>query len=194
MDDPTKPKRPTADIPGMPEDLAGTPAPAADIPPLPQELAQGQPAAAPTKVIEERTTTITGSDAMAFGWTDSLKSGQSAVIDATQKFLQKLGTYLNDALDDATSLEVRTYVSENLSTVTYEKGQFTGGARLRAMTRVNIDGDSIVCIPETDGELDTAVWSIHMDMLRQAQQGRAELLKTIVSAASSLASVITPKP
>jgi hypothetical protein len=61
------------------------------------------------------------------------------------------------------------------------------------MTRVNIDGDTLVCVPETDGELDTAVWGIHMDMVKQAQESRAELMKTIVSAAGSLASIFTPK-
>jgi hypothetical protein len=194
MDQPVKRKRPTADIPSLPEDLANASSSAADIPAMAQDLAGNVPATTTRKVVEETTTTVGGSTEMAFGWTDSLKSSQSAVIDATQQFIQKLGNYLNTALDDATSLEVRTYVSDNLSAVTYEKGQFSGGARLRAMTRVNIDGDSIVCLPETDGELDIAVWSIHMDMLRQAQQSRAELLKTIVSAASSLAGVLTPKP
>jgi hypothetical protein len=70
---------------------------------------------------------------------------------------------------------VRTYVSEDIGAVTYDKGVFSGNVRLRAITRVNIDGDSLVCVPETDGELDTAVWAIHMDMLRQAQNSRAEL-------------------
>jgi hypothetical protein len=32
-----------------------------------------------------------------------------------------------------------------------------------------------------------------MDMVKQAQESRAELMKTIVSAAGSLASIFTPK-
>jgi hypothetical protein len=174
----SKSKRPTAAIPSMPEDLSSAPAPV-----VPSAHVEAVPAPLPTPA----------PDAVDYGLMDSLKSGQAAVTEATQKFIQKLGEYLSTALDDATSLEVRTYVSSDINTVTYDKGQFAGGARLRALTRVNIDGDSIVCVPETDGELDTAVWGVHMDMLKQAQESRAELLKTIVTAASSLANIVTPK-
>ncbi|HVN16432.1 MAG TPA: hypothetical protein VMT73_11875 [Anaerolineales bacterium] len=167
-------QRPTADIPAAPDfqsadsTTPSVPAPAASTPSVP------------------------ASD-VDYGMLDSLRTGQANVTEAMQKFVQKLGDYLSSALDDATSLEVRTYVSEDINGVTYEKGQFSGNARLRAMTRVNIDGDSLVCVPETDGEVDTAVWQIHMDMVRQAHESRAELMKTIVSAASSLTNLFTPK-
>lgn len=164
--------RPTADIPAMP-DFSKEETPAAAGPePVSAPPAESAPVA-------------------NYGLFNSESQGKLA--DATQKFVQKLGDYLGQALDDATSLDVRTYVSENIGAVTYEKGQFGGDARLRAMTRVNIDGDTLVCVPETDGEVDTAVWSIHMDMVKQAQESRAELMKTIVSAAGSLASIFTPK-
>jgi hypothetical protein len=164
--------RPTADIPEMP-DFSKDEMPAAPGP---------KPASAPQAE----------SAAVAnYGLFNAESQGKLA--DATQKFVQRLSDYLSQALDDATSLEVRTYVSEDIGTVTYEKGQFGGDARLRAMTRVNIDGDTLVCVPEADGEVDTAVWAIHMDMVRQAEESRAELMKTIVSAAGSLANIFTPK-
>lgn len=180
----SKRSRPTADIPAMPADLAAQAAapsvsePAAALQPVPA------PPAAPA---------VMAASEIDYGLLDSLRAGQASVTEATQKFIQKLGEYLSNALDDATSLEVRTYVSEDIGAVTYEKGQFSGNVHLRAITRVNIDGDSLVCVPETDGDLDTAVWTIHMDMLRQAQESRAELMKTMVAAASSLANVISPK-
>lgn len=184
----SKSKRPTADIPAMPEDLSG----AGMAAPAPESV----PAAStPTVTVTVSNPAASAAEpaAVDFGLLDSLKAGQASVTEATQKFIQKLGEYLSAALDDATSLEVRTYVSEDIGTVTYEKGEFSGSARLRAMTRVNIDGDSLVCVPEAAGELDTAVWGVHLDMLRQAQESRAELLKTIVSAASGLAAIFTPK-
>jgi hypothetical protein len=108
---------------------------------------------------------------------------------ALREFVDKLGAYMSSALDDATSLEVSTYISDNLSNVTYNKEEkgFTG-ATLRAKTRVSIDGDTLVCIPQNeDGEVDTALWQIHLDMVKQAQETRSELMKTLVSAASNLA-------
>lgn len=106
-----------------------------------------------------------------------------------KKFTDKLNDYLSKALDDATSLEIKTYVAEELKDVSYQNGAFTG-AQLRAMTRVSIDGDTLVCIPEKDGEVDTAVWEIHLEMVKQAQAARAELMKTLVSAATSVVNIV----
>jgi hypothetical protein len=115
----------------------------------------------------------------------------AALSGTLREFVDKLGTYMSSALDNATSLEVSTYVSDNLGTVTYEAGKFTGSARLRALTRVKIDGDTLVCVPQDeDGQVDTALWQIHLDMVRQAQEARSQLMKTLVSAASNLSGLM----
>ena len=41
--------------------------------------------------------------------------------------MDKLGAFLAQAIDDAASLEVKTYVSDDMTAVQYEKGAFTGG-------------------------------------------------------------------
>jgi hypothetical protein len=115
----------------------------------------------------------------------------SATSQALRDFVDKVGKYMSQALDDATSLEISTYTSPDLTQVAYAGGKFTGGAALRAMTRIAIDGDTLVCVPtDEDGEVDAAVWQIHLDMVQQAQASRAELIKTVVSAASSIANVV----
>jgi hypothetical protein len=113
----------------------------------------------------------------------------SGLNETLKNFVEKLGNTLSKALEDAGSLEVSTYVADDLTEVKYENGKYSG-ARLRAMTRINIDGDTLVCIPEKDGEVDTAVWNIHLEMVKSAQENRAELLKTIVGAAASVANII----
>ena len=93
---------------------------------------------------------------------------------------------MSKALEDATTLEVETYVSNDLTGVGFEGGKFTN-ASLRAVTRVTIDGDTKVCIPQNeDGEIDTAIWQVHLDMVKQAQASRAELMKTLLSAINSI--------
>ncbi len=77
-------------------------------------------------------------------------------------------------------------MSDDLAGVTYENGRFTGTAKLRAMTRVNLAGNTLVCVPEKDGEIDETLWTIHADMVQRAQAHRAELLKSAVSAATGL--------
>jgi hypothetical protein len=109
--------------------------------------------------------------------------------ESLKNFVEKLGNYLSKALDDASSLEVSTYVADDLADVKYESGKYSG-ARLRAMTRINIDGDTLVCIPEKDGEVDTAIWNIHLEMVKSAQENRAELMKTIVGAATSIVNLV----
>ena len=130
-----------------------------------------------------------------YGITDIFKkSDESAPVgggsESLKKFTDKLSEYLSKALDDATSLEVFTYVAEDMQSVAYENGKFSGGAQLRAMTRVSIDGDTLVCVPEKDGEVDTAVWNIHLEMVKQAQASRAELMKTLVSAATGIVNIV----
>jgi len=111
--------------------------------------------------------------------------------DSLTKLVSKLGEYLSKALDDATSLEVSTYVADDMNNVAYEAGKFSG-AQLRAVTRINLDGDTIVCVPEKDGEVDTAVWNIHLEMVKTAQSNRADLMKTIVGAVSGVAGLVKP--
>jgi hypothetical protein len=116
---------------------------------------------------------------------------QLGVKDSLSGFMNKLGGFLSNALDDAATLEVATYASDNMGSVRYEGGKLTG-ARLRALTRMKIDGDALVCVPEEDGELDTGVWEVHMQMLQQAQASRVEFLKTVISAATGLVDMIKP--
>jgi hypothetical protein len=67
----------------------------------------------------------------------------------------------------------------------YEKGEFTN-AQLRAITRISLDGDVLNVVPESGGELDRALWEVHLAMVQQAQANRAEMLKTAVSLLGSL--------
>ena len=102
-----------------------------------------------------------------------------------QQFAEKLGQFLSAAIEDAASLRVSTYISANMDGVTLKDGQLQG-ARLRALTYIKIDGDTLVCVPEEDGEVDTDLWAIHMEMVKQAQASRAELIRAAVTAATSL--------
>lgn len=135
---------------------------------------------------------IVGETTVDYGLLDNLGQARANIGASMQQFVGKLGDFLGKALDEATSLEVSTYVSEDMETVKYEGGRFTGGARLRALTRIEIDGDTLICVPEEAGEVDTTLWSIHMDMVRQAQASRTELLKTVVSAATGLVDLLKP--
>ncbi len=100
-------------------------------------------------------------------------------------FVAKLHATISRALDDLGSLEVSTYVTSDMSGVFVEDGRVLG-AGLRAYTRVELEGDTIVCVPERDGEVDRALLEIHGELVKQAQAARCELIRVIVDAAARL--------
>ena len=63
---------------------------------------------------------------------------------------------------------------------------------MRAQTVIEIDGDAAICVPLKDGEIDDELWAIHLEAVKQAQASRNELIKTAVSAATSLLTLWKP--
>src|SRR5262249_44960152 len=124
-----------------------------------------------------------------FGGGSKLAEVQASLSGALQQLAGTLGKALEHAATDAANLAVKTYVSDQMDTLAYvdtSDGGAFAGARLRARTRIGIAGDTLVCVPEKDGQVDQAIWSIHLEMVQRAQAHRAELLKTAVSAATGL--------
>lgn len=141
------------------------------------------PAAAPAPPQPVRTD---AANQLEYGLLDDLKTGASSVSALLQQFAQKLGAFLSAAIDDAATLEVSTYTSSKMDAVVFQGSKITG-ASLRAVTALRIDGDTSQVIPlNEDGEVDAALWNVHMEMVKQAQISRTELIKSAISAVASL--------
>jgi hypothetical protein len=98
----------------------------------------------------------------------------------------KVADVLAEVFNDAAVLEVRTYTSDDLQAVAAGQPLPATGAHLRAYTRCKLDGDTEICVPVTStGAIDEALWTLHLEMVKQAQAHRAELLKTVLSLFSS---------
>ncbi|MEN9938845.1 MAG: hypothetical protein RLZZ387_5424 [Chloroflexota bacterium] len=98
-------------------------------------------------------------------------------------FGEDLTKRLGQFLDNVTTLEVTTYVSGDLAAV--KPAPEGSPAPLtnvtpRALTRIKFDGDTLVVVPQADGELDEALWRVHTDMVRQAQATRAEMMRLVL--------------
>ncbi len=103
-----------------------------------------------------------------------------------QEFLGNLGGFLAKTLADVATLEVDTWVSSEAAEARYQDGVFTG-ASLRASTRVSMDGDTKLCVPRgADGKLDKELWEIHCAAVNQAQEARAQLIRTAIEAGKDL--------
>ncbi len=101
-----------------------------------------------------------------------------------------LAEALKQALDDVSSLEISTYTSDDLDGVKYDPAsrKLSGRLQLRAFTHVSFDGDTQVCLPQKeDGKVDRELWQIHLEMVKEAQTNRAELIKTMADLAARLA-------
>jgi hypothetical protein len=111
-----------------------------------------------------------------FGGKDDKEPGALARLG------NKVGEVLAEVFNDAAVLEVKTYTSDDLQAVAAGQPLTATGARLRAYTRCKLDGDTEVCVPVTSaGAIDEALWTLHVEMVKQAQAHRAELLKTVLS-------------
>jgi hypothetical protein len=94
----------------------------------------------------------------------------------------KVGEMLGGVIGDVAVLEVKTYTAGDLPGMSDGAALHGSGARLRAYTRCELDGDTEACVPVTaDGAVDQALWALHVEMVKQAQAHREELLKIVLS-------------
>ena len=112
------------------------------------------------------------------------------ITQSLQDFGSKIAGAVSKATEKILTLEVRTYTADNLNTITVKD---TGDAELRALTHVDFDGDMRVFVPSTGAEVDTELWEIHREMVREAQTNRAEFLAAMAKLASDLLSMIKIK-
>jgi hypothetical protein len=98
-------------------------------------------------------------------------------LDKLRAALKTLGEKVEEFATDVTTLEVRTYVSDRLDRLDDE---FFTTAEPRALTRVDLDGDTDVVVPLDEGRLDETLWRIHADTVAQAQAHREAMLRTVL--------------
>jgi hypothetical protein len=102
-------------------------------------------------------------------------------------FVNKIVDTLGRAVEDAMTLEIRTYVSSNPGAAARaSKDELEFGGDLRAYTRLAIDGDTVVIVPERDGVIEAELWKLHLELVKQAQQTRSETIAAVLSMLSGV--------
>jgi hypothetical protein len=148
----------------------------------------GAAAPAPSFTIPE-VPTAPGATAYGFlGIGEGASDIREKLVDAVQRFVERMGQAVEKAVAEVTTLEVLTYTSDDMAKV--EKNNMDGTASLRAITRIKADGDIEICVPSRDGQIDQALWGLHSDMVEQAQANRAEMMRTAVEVVSGLLKVV----
>ena len=138
------------------------------------------------------TTTVPGEAAFPLFGASPLDELRTTLATSLKNFADHLGTALGTMVADVSSLEVATYVSDNVDAVDYDAHNhaFVGAAKRRAMTCIRLDGDTLVLVPEEAGKVDEGLWAIHAAMVDRAQASRSEMIKVATSAASALLSAL----
>ncbi|EDM74920.1 hypothetical protein PPSIR1_20789 [Plesiocystis pacifica SIR-1] len=102
-------------------------------------------------------------------------------------FVNRMAEALSGAVEDAMTLEVRTYVSADPSAAaSVDRKTLAEQGDLRAFTRIRIDGDLDVVVPQRDGGIDKELWELHLQMVQQAQETRAQTIQTVLTALGNL--------
>lgn len=128
-----------------------------------------------------------------YGVRETLGDWSQALTTSIQQLAEQVTEALDKAIKDVTTLQVSTYVSETLNDISYEDsaGQDPfAGAKLRAVTRIGLDGDTRVIIPDARQDSDRAVWAMHQEMVERAQSNRTEMIRMAVEALGSLFDVL----
>jgi hypothetical protein len=102
--------------------------------------------------------------------------------------MAKLGALLSKALEDVSSIEVRTFTSEVADATLAATGDPLGAnARLRAFTRIAVDGDTQICVPlRASGEPDEALWKLHAEAVAGAREDRAKAIAAAIAIVKEL--------
>lgn len=117
-----------------------------------------------------------------------LEDAQNNLVSTLKQFMEKVG----GAIQQVATLEVRTYVSNEIEGIQLDQGKLSGDLQLRAMTTIELDGDIQAVIPMRANGVDQVLWAAHVDMVKQAQANRTELIRLAMSAASGLLGAIKP--
>ncbi len=108
-------------------------------------------------------------------------------LDASaNRVAYRLMNALDELVDNISSLEVKTYTND---------AKKTTQPKLRARTKIRLDGDVEVVIPErqvtgtNEMEIDEAVWKIHREMVDMAQDKRMAFIQTMADLAERLSTL-----
>lgn len=115
-------------------------------------------------------------------------AGLDKIRERLRSTFDHLSASFGAFVENTATLEVRTFVSQDLDTLPQGADPFEN-AHLRAITRIELNGNAQVCVPIDAGEVDQAIWDIHASMVTQAQNNRVIVLKAIAEALGGLVSL-----
>ena len=113
------------------------------------------------------------------------------LTSSIREFTSELATVLGKTAKEITTLEVKTFTTEDIDALSHAGASGTPNARLRALTRIAFNGNTEVYVPErAGGEVDRDLWQLHLDIVKQAQANRAQFLQAVAEMAANLLKIL----
>lgn len=115
--------------------------------------------------------------------------------ESTRTYVDRVVSTVGRVFRDATTLEVRTFTTTNMSAATADGPETLRHAgTLRAFSRLPLDGDVEICAPvRQDGTVDEELWAVHKDLVELAQNQRTRMITETLNLTASLYRRIVPR-
>ncbi|MFY0539074.1 hypothetical protein [Nannocystis pusilla] len=113
----------------------------------------------------------------------TLSDAAPATSDDSQPAVEILRDALEQAVRSLDDLAVRTFVTADLkAAATAGREQLPALAELRIVTRIGASGDVDTLVPGDGKGLDAELVKLHLELAKQAQAQRGELLRALLTA------------
>jgi hypothetical protein len=129
-------------------------------------------------------------------------AGASSVVEGVRETIAsalaaaatRLGAALTEIVAEVSTLEVATYVSDDMDAVTYDSAShsFSAPAHRKVVTRLRLDGNALQLLPIDADAVDDRLWTRHVELFHTAQAHRAELVKALSEAVARLMGAVNP--
>jgi hypothetical protein len=154
-----------------------------------------QPTAAPPA------NAVPPADQVTYGWPfsegpSSFAEIQEKIAGSLKDAAEGLGTALKNLVADVSTLQVTTYICDDLDAVSYDAGShtFVGPVGRHMQTCIRLDGDTVMLVPSDTSADDPTLWKMHTDAVARAQAHRAELIKAVSEAVVGLMGGLRASP
>lgn len=160
------------------------PEPHTAAPPEPRPEGEAEPAA-----VRPASAHAAASDCDLSAAHEGAKANVQELID---ECVARLRRALSDTVSGDAGVKVLTYAGDDLKAVAREGARQEDAAELLALTHVEANGNTTVCVPRSGGELDPQTWRIHKESVEQALAHRAEMVRALGGALADLIEKLKP--
>lgn len=122
----------------------------------------------------------------ALGTTRPHAASPSTLAAEVERLSARVADALNRLADPAATIQVRTFTSTDLASLSTADSPPAERAALHALSQISADGSIDTYVAEQPGSGDQRLWARHLDAVQRAYAGRVDALKTLAELLASM--------